>query len=634
MTRQFAAVSLAFSIALLSACGPNPSPSERKKIIVLGLDAMDPNFLERHWQDLPNLNRLRQAGEFKRLGTTIPPQSPVAWSTFTTGMDPGGHGVFDFIHRDPKTMLPFSSLAETEPPAHTLSIGPYEIPLSSGKVKTFRRGRAFWQMLDEKGIPVTILRMPNNFPPIECKGRTLAGMGTPDMRGTFGTFTFYTTNPDAQTRDVPGGRIVRVGMDGQRATLMIEGPDNTLRKDKRRAMTPLVVDVDPAGKAARFRTDDGDIVLKEGEWSGWIRVRFPLIGWLKSAAGMFRIHVKQLQPDLQVYVSPINIDPFEPELPLSTPPSFSRELAEAIGPYSTQGMGEDTAALREGVFTLEEYRQQSRSVSEEHLRILFHEVDRFKEGLLFFHFFGIDQDSHIFWGKHEDLLLETYKLADDAVGKVMKKAAGATVIVMSDHGFSTFDRAVHLNTWLWREGFLTLDDPRNAGNEELFVHVDWPRTQAYSVGLNAIYLNRVGRERDGIVEPGAESDEVVRRISERLLELKDPANGRAVIQKAYAARSVYHGEALADAPDIIVGWAPGYRSSWQTALGAVPEALIEDNKEEWRGDHCIAAESVPGVVLSNRKIRVADPRLEDLTVTLLAEFGVTPARGMTGRPVF
>jgi len=297
-------------------------------------------------------------------------------------------------------------------------------------------------------------------------------------------------------------------------------------------------------------------------------------------------------------------------------------------------MGEDTAALREGVFSLDDYRVQSRSVSEEHLRILFHELDRLKEGLLFFHFFGIDQDSHILWGKYENLLLETYKLADDAIGKVLAKAGDATVIVMSDHGFSSFDRAVHLNTWLMREGFLTLDDPENAGNEELFAHVDWSRTQAYSVGLNAIYLNRVGRERYGIVEPGEESSRLVRTIGERLSELRDPASGKAVVEKVYAARSVYHGEAVESAPDLVVGWAPGFRSSWQTALGAVPKKLIEDNTEEWRGDHCIAAESVPGIFVSNRKSRLDDPRLQDLTVTLLAEFGVPPASGMTGRRMF
>jgi len=321
-------------------------------------------------------------------------------------------------------------------------------------------------------------------------------------------------------------------------------------------------------------------------------------------------------------------------LPISTPDSYSRELAAAVGPFYTQGIGEDTAALREGVFTLEEYVRQSRMVSAEHLRLLDHEMDRFREGMLFFHFFGIDQDSHVLWGKHEDKLLETYRLVDAALGGVMKKAGDATLIVMSDHGFTSFDRAVHLNTWLWREGFLELDNPDNAGDDELFPHVDWSRTQAYSMGLTAIYVNQAGRDKNGVVAPGAETEEVVRRISERLLELRDPANGRQVIEAVYPASKYFHGEAAGAAPDLVVGYAPGYRSSWQTALGAVPKATIEDNKDEWRGDHCIASERVPGVWLSNRRSKIADPHLRDVTVTVLAAFGIAPGPGMRGRPLF
>jgi predicted AlkP superfamily phosphohydrolase/phosphomutase len=628
---------LAASVILLFfqlACTRESSNPAHKRVIVLGFDAMDPNFLERHWKDLPNLDWLRRNGEFKRLGSSIPPQSPVAWSTFTTGMDPGGHGIFDFVHRDPKTMSLLSSMAETEAPEKTLSIGPYLIPISKGKVRSFRKGVAFWQLLDQRGIPVTVLRMPNNFPPVPCKGKTLSGMGTPDLYGTYGTFALYTDVPEVVTHEVSGGRIIRVGLTNHHVTLVVEGPENTLRKDKRRASVSVAVDVDPAAPVALFRVGETELILKQGEWSDWIRVKFPLIQGLKSTAGMFRIYAKTLHPRFEVYISPINIDPFDPALPISTPDSYSRELAEAVGPYSTQGIGEDTAALREGVFSRAIYRQQSRMVSEEHLRVLFHALDECKEGMLFFHFFGIDQDSHVLWGAYEDELLETYKLADEALGKVMKRIGDGTLIVMSDHGFARFDRAVNLNTWLWREGFMSLDDPDNASNEELFPHVDWARTQAYSLGLNAIYVNQLGRERYGVIEPGEETKEVAARIAERLRGFRDPANGKPVVQNVYVASEVYHGEAAASAPDLIVGWAPGYRSSWQTALGAVPKTLIEDNKDEWRGDHCMATESVPGVFLSNRKCRLDDPKLQDVTVTILAQFGVQPAKGMTGRVLF
>jgi hypothetical protein len=436
------------------------------------------------------------------------------------------------------------------------------------------------------------------------------------------------------TRTVPGGQIVRVDLGDHHVTLHVEGPDNTLRKDKQKTMAAVEVDVDPSEPAARFQVGGSELLLQEGEWSPWVRVKFPLIPGLASASGMFRIYVKALHPRFGIYVSPVNIDPGSPELPISTPDSYSRELAEALGPFYTQGIGEDTAALREGVFSLKEYLTQSRMVSVEHLNLLRHELRRFREGVLFFHFFGIDQDSHILWGKHEAELLDTYRLVDDAIGEVMKEAKDATLIVMSDHGFSTFDRAVHLNTWLWREGFLELDSPDNAGNEELFPHVDWSKTQAYSVGLTALYVNQVGRERYGVVASGEETDEVVKKISERLLEFRDPENGKQVVEAVYPAKEHFHGEAAGGAPDLIIGFAPGYRSSWQTALGAVPKATIEDNTEEWRGDHCIAAERVPGVLLGNRRVKIGHPELRDMTVTILAAFGIKPGPGMKGRAVF
>ena len=171
---------------------------------------MDPKFLERHWDGLPNLDRLRRQGGFKPLATTIPPQSPVAWSSVITGLDPGGHGIFDFIHRDTVTRMPFSSMAETIGAGQTVEIGDYVLPLSSPEVRMGRQGEAFWPRLAEQGIPTTIVRMPTNFPPIESEARQLSGMGTPDMHGTYGTFAFFTDDPDEKTRGVSGGKITRL----------------------------------------------------------------------------------------------------------------------------------------------------------------------------------------------------------------------------------------------------------------------------------------------------------------------------------------------------------------------------------------------------------------------------------------
>jgi predicted AlkP superfamily phosphohydrolase/phosphomutase len=610
------------------------SGAHGKRVIVLGIDGMDPGFLEKHWAELPHLDELRRVGEFKRLATTTPPQSPVAWSTFITGMKPAAHGVFDFVERDPDTLLPRSSMGETTTGGISLPLGPYRLPLTHGHVETYRKGTAFWKILSAHGVPVTILRMPTNFPPIECDGCTsLAGMGTPDLRGTFGEFSYYTDEPVRAEGDVPGGSITRVRVENGQAFLPIRGPDNSLRKDHARTSAAIHVYVDPTNPAARFEIDDQTIILKEGEWSSWLDVRFSLIPWLQSAHGIIRIFVKQLHPHFEVYVSPVNIDPAEPDLPISAPGSYSKELAASLGPFYTQGMPQDTAAYRQHVFDKDQYLAQSREVSRELLQVLKNGLKNFHDGLLFFHFFGVDQNSHMLWGKYDDDLLETYRLVDRTVGWVQQHMGDATLIVMSDHGFTSFDRAVNLNSWLREQDFLAMNNPDQMEGGENFQNVDWSQTKAYSIGLNALYVNQLDRERYGIVAPGEEKKAVLKSLREKLLAFRDPESGKPVVASVFAPQE--DNVALSDsAPDLIIGYYPSYRSSWQTALGGTPRELIVDNTDEWRGDHCIAPQFVPGVLLSNRKSKASDPHLYDLTVTMLSEFGISHPAEMIGRPIY
>jgi predicted AlkP superfamily phosphohydrolase/phosphomutase len=610
-------VAAALLPVLFSACSHHG-----KAVIVLGVDGMDPNFVERHWSALPNLRRLRDLGGLTRLATTTPPQSPVAWATFITGTDPAQHGIFDFVHRDPSTRQPISSMAETIEPAHQLAIGPYLLPLSKARVRSFRTGRTFWEILAQHGIPVTMIRMPTNYPPIEGAGRALAGMGTPDLEGTFGTFTYYTDDPSEPGGAVPGGRIVPVTVVDHRVLLPVDGPANSLRRDHRPVRLEMVADIDPDAPAARFEIGAQQFILKQGEWSQWIRVRFPLLGRLAGVEGMFRLYARQLHPGIRIYRSPLNIDPADPALPVSAPESYGRELARRIGPFYTQGIEEDTAALRQGALDLDQYLEQSRLVAEEHTALLRDSLDRFREGLLFFYFSTIDRDSHMLWGQHETELLRSYQAVDGDIGRVLDGAGDATVIVMSDHGFAAFNRGVNLNTWLWREGFLARGGPSAS--------IDWKRTRAYAMGLNALYLNLAGREEHGIVAPGAERDRILEELAKRLREFRDPDTGDFAIADVRAVGK----SASVFAPDLIVGYAPGYRASWETALGDVPADVIRINTDAWIGDHCIAAAAVPGVLLGNRRPRVSDPQLKDLTVTILKEFGVAPDAAMSGRAVY
>jgi predicted AlkP superfamily phosphohydrolase/phosphomutase len=329
-------------------------------------------------------------------------------------------------------------------------------------------------------------------------------------------------------------------------------------------------------------------------------------------------------------VSPVKLDPRAPELPISAPPGFSRKIADEIGPYYTQGIAEDTSALRQFALALPQFLEQSHLVLQDELKLLRYSLRHFQSGLLFFYFSSIDQNSHVLWGKHDAELLPIYRAIDAAIGEVMEKEPSADLIVLSDHGFTTFDRAVNLNTWLWKEGFLAL---RGApSGDELFANVDWSETQMYALGLNGLYLNLVGREKNGVVKRGVESEAILSKVSRQLLAFRDPETGKQVVESVYTMPA---GQGTSpSAPDIIVGYGRAYRASWQTALGATPENVLEDNTDAWIADHCINPADVPGVLFSNRKILASDPGLKDVTVSILKLFGSAPSAGMTGKVFF
>jgi len=601
---------------LTAGCGARSS-AHGKQVIVIGVDGMDPDFVERHWAYLPNLAYLRNRGSFARLATTTPPQSPVAWSTFITGLDPAQHGIFDFVHRDPLTMEPFLSMGETRPPRFTIPLGPYELPLTHSHVVSLRKGKAFWELLVEHGIPATIIHMPVNYPPVKA-GEALAGMGTPDLRGTQGTFAYYTDDPDVTEGSVPGGRIVRTELIDGHAELRVEGPPNSLRRDHSYAVVTLNVDIDPEQPFARIGTGDALTIVREGEWSEWIPVDFALIPHLASVRGMFRVFARQLRPRLELYVSPVNADPMLPDLPISVPPSFSSEIAHQMGRYSTLGIPEDTSALRQGAFNLQEFLSQSRLVLNDERNLLKESLNRFQDGFLFFYFSSDDQNSHVLWGHHEAELLGFYRAVDAAIGEVIVQKPQAQLMIMSDHGFTFFDRAVGLNNWLQEQGFLAV----KSGTDQ----IDWSRTKAYAIGLNALYVNLAGRERFGIVQPGRERDAVIQRLREGLLAMREPKNGAAVVETV--------SDTNAASPDLIVGYGRGYRASWQTGIGGFSNMVLEDNVDAWTADHCINAADVPGVLFTTSKLRLSDPSLKDLPVSVLALFGLKPGTGMTGRSVY
>jgi predicted AlkP superfamily phosphohydrolase/phosphomutase len=639
--------------AMLPSCRSAPANSQvDRRLIILGIDGMDPQLLHRFMREgkMPNFAKLEAQGDFRPLTTSIPPQSPVAWSNLITGMNAGGHGIFDFIHRDSKTLSLYFSASKVEGPKHSIHLGNWAIPIGSGSAEQLRRGIAFWQILDEHGIPNTILRIPSNFPPVPAKGKTLSGMGTPDLRGTYGTFSFYTDDPVATPGAVEGGEVIPVQVENSRVTAHLIGPDNSFRRGNPPATEQFSVAVDPVESVAKVSVQDHEFVLREGEWSDWVRVEFQLIPFFGNVKGICRFYLKQAHPRFQMYVSPINIDPADPALPISTPSSYSRLLTDEAGEFHTQGIAEDTKALSDGMLDDTEYLQQARAVLSEHRRIFDAEFAKFKEGVFFFYFSSLDLNSHMFWrlmdpqhpeydttlaDQNGSAIADFYQQMDQVLGEVLPRLDDrTTLLVLSDHGFAPYYRSFNLNTWLLNNGYIRLKDGVKSDSSEPFANVDWTRTRAYGLGLNGLYLNVRGRENNGIVPPGADSDSLMAELRTKLLAVQDPKSKQQVITRIDLASEAYQGPYARSGPDMLVGYNRGYRAGWQTILGSIPADDLEDNTNPWSGDHCMDYTLVPGVLLSNRKIVAKMPTLTDIAPTILAEFGIVKGRGMIGQSVF
>ena len=645
---------LVSAVAILASCrsGHASSEASRRRLIILGIDGMDPQLLHRFIREgkLPNFAKLEAEGDFRPLTTSIPPQSPVAWSNLITGMNAGGHGIFDFIHRDPKTLSLYFSASKVEESKHAIHLGSWSIPLGGGSAEQLRQGTAFWQILDQHGIPNTVVRIPSNFPPVPAKGRTLSGMGTPDLRGTYGTFSFYTDDPMATPGAVEGGQVIPVQVENYRVAASLIGPNNSFLRGNPAATEPFSVAVDPVESVAKISVQDHEFVLREGEWSNWIRVEFRLMPLFANVKGMCRFYLKQAHPRFQLYVSPINMDPADPALPISTPSSYSHLLTDEAGEFHTQGIAEDTKALSDGVLDDKEYLQQARTVLAEHRRIFDAEFPKFNQGVFFFYFSSLDLNSHMFWRlmdpghpeydatlaeQNGSAIADFYQQMDQVLGEVLPHVDDRTLLlVVSDHGFAPYYRSFNLNTWLLNNGYIRLKSNGAADSSEPFANVDWAQTRAYGLGLNGLYLNLRGREKDGIVKPGAQSDSLMAEIRAKLLAVQDPRSKQQVITRVDLASEAYQGPYARSGPDMLVGYNRGYRAGWQTILGAFPPEELEDNSNPWSGDHCMDYTLVPGVLLSNRKIVAKTSALTDIAPTILAEFGIAKGKGMIGQSVF
>jgi len=613
-----------------------------KRVLVLGMDGLDPNLLQSMMKDgsLPNFAKLAETGSFSPLQTTIPPESPVAWLVAATGCNPGQTGVFDFIRRDPKTYVPDLSLLRSK--RRGMLSG------SEGAYAPASEQPAMWDILSAQGIPATVIRWPGAFPPVKVAGRMLSGLGTLDVCGTMGRYRFFTTKevtPDDKAAD----RVTRVSWQDGRIVTELPGPDVLSFGGTKTSGAPLKVEkTDKDGVSITIGKAQA-VKLDVGQWSGWTRVTFPG-GLSRACPAMVKMFLTSVEPEFGLYVTPLHADPEDPACPLSSPKEYSRELAREIRLYATLGMPEDTQAVQHGRIPLSAFLELCDQITSERERMFERELKLFKEGGLFVVFDTSDRIQHMLWAatdrehpghtaelekQYGHVIRDHYRRMDKVVGTALQAASdGQTaIIVISDHGFTRFSRAAHLNTWLVRNGFMVLRDGASEG-APLLRSLDWSKTKAYAVGFCSLFINRQGREGQGSVTP-EEYARVREEVARALKSWKDPETGAPVVRSVYFGDEVYRGKRTEDAPDIVVGYYPGHRASWQTALGAAPAGeTVVANDEVWSGDHLVDAPCVPGIFLSSQKLRGVRPKLADIAPSVLELLGASVPTEAEGKQLF
>jgi predicted AlkP superfamily phosphohydrolase/phosphomutase len=692
--RATAALALFAIAAASSSCssGSEGKPLRRTKqrVFVMGFDGMDPTLTRQFMGagKLPNLKRLAETGVFRTLTTTQPSESPVAWASFATGVNPGKHNIYDFLRRDFDTYLPDFNMVRREPPEFFWGFFPKKRP----RVISTRGGTSFWVHAANDGVKSAILTVPVTFPPEELHhGEMLAGLPLPDIRGTLGTFYYWATDLSSfeEGNTEFGGFLKRLLFEQGQAQTLLKGPENPILKqeeaalkDKKKA-TPLSFSekdkarldelatakdinlpmtvrwTEGAGKA-EITIQGQTLTVGAGEWSDWVPLTFK-INALLSVQGITQFHVREAGRELRLYASPVNMDPRKPPIPISKPDGFSAELASKVGLFRTLGWAESAdKPLNEGRLDEGEFLYDSDKAMDDREKVIFERLKTDDWDLFVAAIETTDRVSHMMWrlidpkhpmydkdlaAKYGDAIEKVYVRADDLVGKLLKQMPKDTVfMVMSDHGFHSFRREVNLNTWLLQNGYLVFsgEQGHEKGLADLFGRgrfwegVDWSKTRAYALGLGQIYFNLRGREAQGIVSSGAEYKALQEEIGTKLVALTDPDDGAKVMRAVYRRDDIYQGEFLQNAPDLQAGFNDGYRVGWQDTLGVIRRAVVENNNKKWSGDHCATATEISGgVFFANRKITTSteDPHIMDLGPTILKLLEVPLPKDLDGRPV-
>lgn len=617
-----------------------------KRVVIVGLDGQDPELTEKWMNEglLPNFSRLREKGAFARLGTTLPAESPVAWSSFQTGCNPGKHRIYDFLVPNRKSLMPELSSANVTSSARTLKLGKYIIPLGKPIIEAGRKSQSFWSILGKFGVFSAVLRVPITFPPEKFNGVLLSAMNVPDVKGSQGTYFYFTSNAEDKRPLMSGQQcplqITDAGVKGE-----LPGPENTLLKDGGELRIPFMITNAKNGSgAASLQLPDQTLELKKDEYTPWVTLSYKAaVGF--TVKGICRFLLLEREPHTRLYVTPIQIDPGNPALPISHPVSYSMYLAKRHGPFATLGVAEDTSGLNEGIIGEEPFLQQCQEIHQEREKMFFDALDKTRKGAVVCVFDITDRVQHMFFRFHKDknwgasindarfehVIRDLYVQMDALVGRVMRELDDETALmVLSDHGFKPFRRAVELNRWLQQNGYLT--EKTDAQTPDLLQRVDWSKTQAYAVGFGGIYINMAGREAKGIVKK-EDVQRLKQEICKKLRSIRDSEHDRSPVSEVYDRDKAYKGPYVIDAPDLVVGFAPGYRVAWETVTGGFGKDVVSDNVRPWSGDHNMNPPQVPGMLFCNRPIDCASPHITDIAPTVLDLFGVPIPAHMDGKPI-
>ena len=679
-------VALLAALLCSSACAKKPAPSRfSQRLVILGFDGMDPTLLNR-WigaGQLPNIARLAAQGGVYPLETTQSPESPTAWASFATGVNPGKHNIYDFLVRDTSTYLPDLGMVRREPPTFLFGY----LPTSKPKVISIRGGTSFWVTAGRAGVRSSVLTVPVTFPPEDVpNGELLAGLPLPDIRGTMGTFYYFATDLSRYEEGNTefGGILKRLVMDNDVAHTELVGPPNPIVRQKLQALRgkggrmtdadrttlaelqaaedvrlPMTLAWNRAAKTAAVTIDGQTITLQPGAMSRWVDLEFR-INAVVRIHGMVQLLLMKADSDLQLYMSPVNWKPDAPPVPMSSPASFSGDLFKQLGYFRTLGWAEATWPLNEGRMDEQTFMDDLDKAFDDRAHVILWRLETRGWDVLVGVIESTDRVQHMMWrltdpqhpmydaglaAKYGDSILRVYRRADQFVGDVMKRIEpGTEILIVSDHGFHSWRKAVNLNTWLVQEGYMVLQgqqpgekklDDLFGGGGQFWENVDWSRTRAYAMGLGQIYFNLRGREGKGIVSPGAEATALAAEMSDRLLTMKDPADGSPIVRAVYKRDDVYAGEYLQNASELQVGMSDGYRVSWQTALGGSPSGIVYPNMKKWSGDHGgYDYKETSGVLVSSRRVASASASILDIAPTVLKYFGLEIPRDIDGKPLF